>query len=278
MCVIDSAKPQGVPPDPARLRVHDARGSKALFNDVVTATVGFPKTSPDVWLRSPNREGIVSLDGLPVGTQWLLAAGNSPQRLPFQITIPTEQPLLERRLRSPAWLGKKVELAVQPVVEVAEQAGEVIVIEILNQSNELLSFSEADLVLSCELPSDKVRGREWIRGLSPKWLTADREPFPQTKIEAGQTGRMRLNWREWVRQGLWSSRNHETIAEPGFPPNEPGKIWVKAGLGNGGSLPVSVTDPKAIPALEHLTPPNNANGDLRSNLAPGSGELRPAQA
>ena len=90
----------------------------------------------------------MSLDGLPVGTQWLLAAGNAPQRLPFQITIPTEQPLLERRLRDPAWLGKKVELAVQPVVEVAEQAGEVIVIEILNRSHELLSFSEADLVLS----------------------------------------------------------------------------------------------------------------------------------
>ncbi|MFM9962448.1 MAG: M56 family metallopeptidase [Planctomycetaceae bacterium] len=267
------AKPQGVPPDPARLRVHDARGSKALFNDVVKATVGFPKASPDVWLRSPNREGMVSLDGLPVGTQWLLAAGNSPQRLPFQITIPTEQPLLERRLRDPAWLGKKVELAVQPVVEVAEPAGEVIVIEILNRSHELLSFSEADLVLSCELPSEKVRGREWIRGLSPKWLTADREPFPQTKIEAGQTGRMRLNWREWVRQGLWSSRNHETIAEPGFPPNEPGKIWVKAGLGNGGSLPVSVTDPKAILPKEVVE--NVPDADAETSLPKGLEFLKP---
>jgi hypothetical protein len=56
------------------------------------------------------------------------------------VTIPTDQPLLERRLRYPAWLGKKVELAVQPVVEVDEKAGEVIVIEILNRSTEALSF------------------------------------------------------------------------------------------------------------------------------------------
>ena len=260
-----TANAESLPAEPARLQVKDLWGSKALFNDVVKATVGFPKTSPDVWVRSPNREGIVSLDGLPVGAHWLLAAGNSRERLPFQVTIPTEQPLLEQRLRYPAWLGKKVELAVQPVAEVDEKAGEVIVIEILNQSNEALSFSEEDLVLLCELPSEKVRGREWIRGLSPKWLTADREPFPQTKIEAGQSGRMRLNWREWVRKGLWSSRNHEPIAEPGFPPNEPGKIWVKAGLGNGGSLPVSVTDPKDILAesTKHAVKlPNGAEVEL----------------
>lgn len=241
-CISGAAsETEPVPAGPTRLRVRNADGSRALLNDVVAASVGFPKSLKAVWVGIPDRDGIVSLAGLPDGTHGLLGAGHSEQRTLMEVTLPTKRPLLDRRLRAGrTWVGKNVELGREPVVQVDGKDGEVIIIEIQNQSAEALQVSEEDIVILSELE------RELIRGLSPKWRTMDREPFPQTTIEAGQTGQVRLNWREWVRKGLWSPRTHETVAEPGFPPEEPGKIWVKAGLGNISSLPVSVTDPTEI--------------------------------
>lgn len=242
-----------------------------MFNDVARATVGFPTISPGTWLASPNREGVVSLEGLTVGTHWLLAAGDLTTRRPFLVTIPAREPLLEQRLRSPAWWGKKLEFGQQPVVERDAKEGEVIVVEIHNQSSEALTFSEEDLVLGSRL------NEELIRGLSPHWLKAEREPFAKIKIEAGKTGRMRMIWKDWVRGGLWSSRHHEVITEPGFPPDEPGKIWVKAGLASAGSLPVAVTDPKEILATRASSAELSAYRSLsrwRLDAPPIDGEPR----
>lgn len=235
-------KVESPPTEPARLRVRNSDGSQALFNSVVEAKVGYPNSRLPNWCEDPTREGIVSLEKLPVGTHWLVAAAEFSSRLPFQITIPTEQPLVERRLRAVSWSSStpKFEIGRQAAVELHDKEGEFVVVEILNQSTDPLNLSELDVELLSEFESES------IRGLSPKWLIADREPFPPIKIEAGQTGRMRLNWREWARKGLWSSRNREVMAEPGFPPAEPGKVWVKAKLGSGSSLPVAVTDPKIM--------------------------------
>lgn len=239
-------KVESLPTEPARLRVRHSDGSQTLFNSVVEAKVGFPNARLPNWCEYPTREGIVSLERLPVGTHWLVAGAEFSNRLPFQITIPTGQPLVERRLRAVSWSSStpKFEIGREAAVELHDNEGEVIVVEILNQSTVPLNLSELDAELLSEFESES------IRGLSPKWLMADREPVPRIQIEAGQTGRMRLNWREWARTGLWSSRNHEAMTEPGFSPSESGKVWVKAKLGSGSSLPVAVTDPKIMLAKE----------------------------
>jgi serine/threonine-protein kinase len=233
-------KVESVPTEPTTLRVRNPDGSQAVFNTVIKANVGFPSSRLTNWCESPTRDGLVSLEKLPIGTHWLVAAAELSNRFPFQITIPTDQLLVERRLRTLNWSSVSIEIGRQPVVEFHDKEGEVILVEILNKSTAPLSLSEFDIELQSEFE------HESIRGLSPKWLMADREPFPRTKIEAGQAGRMRLNWREWARQGLWSLRNHEPISEPEFAPDEPGKVWVRVKLGNDSSQPVAVTDPKVI--------------------------------
>ncbi|MFN0054701.1 MAG: M56 family metallopeptidase [Planctomycetales bacterium] len=253
-------KAESLPIEPARLVVKNADGSPAQFiNAVVEAQVGFPKSRLANWSAEASREGIVSLEKLPVGTHWLQTDWGG--RPPFQLTIPTERPLVEQRLIGPAWSRTNVEISRRPIVQVDDREGELIVVEIHNRSQAALNVSEADIDLYA------VIEQQMIRGLSPKWLTADLEPFPQTRIEAGQNGRLRLNWREWVKKGLWSSRDGEAITEPvpASGTNGPGKIWVQVGLRNLGNLPVSVTDPKEILAepIKHAAKlPNGVEVEL----------------
>jgi beta-lactamase regulating signal transducer with metallopeptidase domain/HEAT repeat protein len=212
----------------ALLHVRNANDSPAQFNNVVSAHVGFPKSTLADWVGRPNSDGIVSLLGLPIGTHWLLAAADSEQRTPFQLKIPADQPIVEQRLRAdPHWVGKNID--VKSTVQIDEKDGEVIIVDIHNKTNEALSVSEKDM----EMTTPQVRG------LSPNWHMAG---FPAIKIEAKESGRIRLNWREWAKRGLWSVRT-ESIDEKGWTPAQPGKIWVRVSLGNIGSLPVSVSDP-----------------------------------
>ncbi|MCI0681104.1 MAG: DUF1559 domain-containing protein [Gemmataceae bacterium] len=227
---------ESLPPEPAKLRIRNADGAPAQFNNVVKAHVGFPKASPAGWVESPTREGLLPLDKLPAGTHWLLAAGDAENRTLFQVKLPADQAILERRLGAiRGWTRKNIEI--KPTVEIDAQGGMVIVVEIQNRTDEALQVSEEDVQLTSEL-----RG-EPVRGLSPRWHSGT---FAQVKIEAGRSERLRLNWGDWVRRGVWSSRNHEPMAEPGFPPAEPGKIWVRVWLGNHGALPTSVTDPTLV--------------------------------
>lgn len=221
----------------SQLEVKNADGSPAVFNSVVRTTIGFPKSPPKSWVGWKNRQGLVPLEGLADGEHWLLAAPEFPLRTLLAVTMPMKDPVTHKRLRPPRrWLGKAIERGNHPTVELDDQQREIIVFEIENRSPEALEFSEEDLQLLSEVEHD------WVRGLSPRWARADREPFPQTKIEAGQRGQLRLIWKDWYHKGFWSDRNSETIGEPTFPPPEEGKIWVKVGLGNSSSLPVLVSD------------------------------------
>lgn len=225
-----------LPPEPARLRVRNADGSQAVFNNIVLAQIGFPKASPMNWVATPTRDGLVSLAKLQPGAHWLLAAGDAEDRTLFPVRLPADRPVLERRLRAGrAWTQKNIDI--KPMRQIDASEGEVIVVEIRNRTGEDLPVSEEDVQLICAFQGES------IRGLSPRWHAGT---FPQVKIEAGKTERLRLNWPDWVRRGLWTSRNHEVMAEPGFPPAEPGKIWMRVSLGNHGALPISVTDPLLI--------------------------------
>jgi hypothetical protein len=62
--------------------------------------------------------------------------------------------------------------------------------------------------------------------LSPGWASEDRQPFPAVTIEPGKTGRLALKWQAWVKSGLWVRRTG-AISEPGFPPAEPNRMWLR---------------------------------------------------
>lgn len=235
-----AGQPPAAPPaEPASLRIRNADGGKAVFNSVVKAQLGFPKSKAESWVGWQTRDGLVPLKDLPAGTHWLIAAAEFEQRTPFQLKIPAAQPVIEQRLRvGQGWTAKNIDLEV--TVQADEKNGDLIVVEIRNPSKDALRVSEEDLHLTAD------HDKEQVRGLSPLWLTADRRPFPQSTIPAGETARLSLRWTDWVTRGLWASRNSEVMSEPAFPPPVPGKRWVRVWLGNGSALPVSVTDPAVL--------------------------------
>jgi len=228
-------------PQHTKLRISNPDGSPAQINAVLEAHVGFPLEVASHWHEFPDKSGTVSLQKLADGQHWLLAASDRQSRTLFQVTVPAKQPLIEQRLRDAIGLGDQIEIGRQPVVETNEDEGDVILFDVINRSDKPVQISEQNMFVLSTVQN------KWLRGLSPQWVTADRRPFTKTTIESGQTGRLRLNWREWSRRGFWASRDTESIAEPGFPDREPGRIWVKIGLGIGTSLPVSVAE---VPAVE----------------------------
>jgi hypothetical protein len=188
----------------------------------------------------------VSLADLPNGTHWLLTAGDSEQRTLFSVTLPSEQPIIERRLQSAtAWTSKSIDLKAS--VENVGDIGESILLEIRNQSKETLRVSEGDVQLQTEISIDPKPGEaprtELMRCLSPRWRTADRKPFATMDIAPGQTKRLRVSGPNWLTKGIWASLEHETINEPALTPTQPGKLSVRVCLGNVSPPPVSVTSP-----------------------------------
>lgn len=238
------------PTSPTRLRVLNADGTRARwFNDVVKAEIGLLKSPTSRWVGSPDRDGMISLADLPAGSHWLLAAGDFPHRTLFSLELPSEEPTIEQQLRAgPAWNVDGVD--VKASVENVGKDEESIVFEIHNQTQKALTVSEADVQLQTERPNDPRYGGsshgEMIRGLSPRWATQDPTPFAGVTVDPGQTGRLRLQWRDWFDKGLWAERT-EPIDEPALPPPDQGKLWIRPCLGNSGALPVSVTLLKANP-------------------------------
>jgi beta-lactamase regulating signal transducer with metallopeptidase domain len=219
---------------PPKIQIKNADGSRAQFNDMVSMNVGFPKSLSKTWVGWPDRDGIVTLERLPTGAHWLLAAGSLEQRTPVQVKLPAERPLMEQRLRiHRSWVANAIET--KATVETDGIGSEILVVEIRNGTTEALDVSEADVQLQSEID------REPVRGLSPKWSTPGREQFSKTTINVGETGRLRLSWKEWARNGLWSSRNSEPISEPALPSVEPGKVSIRVCVGNNGSLPITVS-------------------------------------
>ncbi|HEY2252615.1 MAG TPA: TIGR03067 domain-containing protein, partial [Planctomycetaceae bacterium] len=257
-----------------RLRVRRSDGSPAQFNGVVTAHVGLPKSPPQDWIGSPDREGVVSLAGLPAGTHWLLVDGQSEQRTLIQVTLPSKQPVIERRLRSgTAWNSRNKNIDVQVKVENKNENGEIVVMEIVNRTNEALRVSEGDVQLETEIPRDSKHGThgELMRGLSPHWPRVDEKPFEEIRIESGRSGQLRLRWREWLAAGLWSSRDIDVMIGPGLPEPEPGKRWVRAWLGNIGAVPAYVT--VAVADRVNQTPASDATTNQGAGVGTLSGRF-----
>ncbi|MBS0263608.1 MAG: HEAT repeat domain-containing protein, partial [Planctomycetes bacterium] len=242
---VDDAVPGSQAEEPTRLQILNADGSPARDVQVVLAHQGFPKPPSDHWVGEPNREGVVSLAGLPTGRPVLLAAGLAERQTVFPLQLPADKPLLEQRLQAgrPGF-DKQVELGRQPTMHVDAEEGEVLDVEIQNGTKAPLTVSEADLHLRVMV------GDELFRCFPVSLLTPDRQPAAPIEIAAGQTGRLSLNWKQWARHGVWVSRRHEVIAEPAWLPPEPGKVFACVGLGRTSTLGVIVTDPAVIVAQD----------------------------
>ncbi len=226
------------PAAPAQLKVTNADGSAATFNTVGVAQVGFPLKPMHRWLGWPDRNGLVSLETLPFGTHWILAAGDFEQRTIFSLAYPTGESRIERKLwaREP-WTKHDLEFKTR--FEPDEKTGGDIVVTIKNKFDKPLMLSEADFSLH-------VGELAMYRVMSPMWASGS---FRIREIAGGQTGEVRLNWNDWVRRGFWATREGEGISEPTLPPNEPGRIYVRVCLGNSGALPIAVPDPALMLAV-----------------------------
>lgn len=237
---------------PTQVRVLNANGQPATFNTVVSAQVGYPQKAVRPWMEWRDKAGLVSLETLPAGSHWILAAPEFEQRSLFHLTNPTPEKLIEWRLRrSEPWT--KHDLEFTPRFEPDERTGGVIVVTIKNKFDKPLTVSEADLHLEAGITN-------MVRGMSPRWADGK---FQTIEIPAGQSGEMRVKWNDWVRRGFWASRDGEALDEPVLPPNEPGRIYVRVCLGNHGALPIAVTDPAVMLAepLEMDVVPKNMQPD-----------------
>lgn len=238
---------------PPQVRVLDAAGNPATFNAIITAQVGYTKKPKPHWLEWRDKTGLVSLEMLPHGKHWIVAAAEFEQRTIFPLTFPTDERELEWRLRnSEPWTKHDLEFKTR--FEPNEKTGGEIVVTIKNKFDKPLTLSEADLSLH-------VGETATFRVMSPQWV--DRQ-FSSVEIAAGQTGEMRLSWNDWVRKGFWASRNGESISEPALPPDEPGRIYVRVCLGNSGALPMAVADPAVILGKQQAAPPDERTSLLES--------------
>jgi hypothetical protein len=221
----------------SELLIRNADGSAPLFNDVVEAHVGYPHHGLPQWVQSPDREGSISLAKLSNGPHWLLAAGNSEQRTLFQLKIPTFQKRLVSLRAAREWTKRNIEIKPSVVIDERDPgSGETILVEIRNNEQVALEASEQDLQLRTGIGEKQ---RDLVIVLSPEF------PHSSTKItiEPGATATLRLKWQDWLKRGFWVMRTGE-IAEQGFPPAEPGRMWVRVGIGNAGFSLVSVAAPK----------------------------------
>ncbi len=220
---------------PPQVRVLDAAGNPATFNAMITAQVGYTKKPKLHWLEWRDKAGLVSLEMLPHGKHWIIAAPEFEQRTIFPITYPMDEKLIEWRLReSESWTQRDFDF--KPRFEPNAKTGGDIVVAIKNKFDKPLTLSEADFCLH-------VGETATYRAMSPQWVDGK---FQTIEIPAKESGEIRLNWNDWVRKGFWVSRDAESISEPALPPDEPGRIYVRVNLGNSGALPIAVTDPALI--------------------------------
>lgn len=254
--------------EPPQVRLMDATGNPATFNALITAQVGYTKKPQPHWIEWRDKAGLVSLEMLPHGKHWIVAAPEFEQRTIFPLTYPTPEKLVEWRLRSSElWTQRDYEF--KPRFEANENTGGDIVVSIHNKFDKPLTVSEADFSLH-------VGETATYRAMSPQWADGK---FQTVEIPAKESGEIRLNWNDWVRNGFWASRQGESISEPTLPPDEPGRIYVRVNLGNSGALPIAVTDPTLILAGNDADLPRS-QGTLKGRFvydgeAPAPRELLP---
>lgn len=220
---------------PSTVRLINDDGTPATFNNIATARVGFSKTPFRPWVGWRDKSGLVSLESLPAGKHWIVAAGEFPSRSIFVLGYPAKEKLIEWKLRA-SELWKVKDLEFEPRFVGGEKASGEIVVAVKNRLDQPLRITEADFSLH-------VGENVMYRVLAPGW--AERK-FSMIEIPAGESREFPLRWSDWVLKGFWQSRESEEISEPALPPDEPDRIYVRVNLGNSGAVPIAVPAPSLI--------------------------------
>lgn len=227
------------------LRVLNADGSPARIQDVQYVQRGFPLIPLPDWFGEPRGDGLVSLAELPEDTDWLAVGGTV-----FVSRQPDEPQVIERRLLPPSGLYPRNDnLWVEVSVVQGEAGTETLRIAIENHTGADVGVSPGDIRLETGMPV-----AEPLWGLSPDWASDAVDRFPVTTIHDGQTGHLDIDWRRWIREGLWYQRRGPHVELGPALTNPPSDgISVRAWVWTHGSIPVEVIHPRIL-AAEHPWP------------------------
>ena len=188
----------------------------------------------------------VTLTGLADGTHTLVVDANQPNAEVFTAKVPAVdgKPLSQAVPSLSGWYNRGDMEAPDIEVSVAE-AGTHGVIEVIatNRADQPFTFTRADFRLNSEdlrvlLPAGMHMGGKVIKPHS--------------------TQKLRFDWAEIVRKGIWLNRNGENTSGPAFPADAEGKVYFRLTTGISSALPVALTDPAdVLTDLAH--PPKNVD-------------------
>ncbi|MEZ6092310.1 MAG: hypothetical protein R3C05_30775 [Pirellulaceae bacterium] len=212
------------------------------------AAIGYRAIDQNPWCAWSGKDERVDLSGLPDGKHWLI---NEWPLSVVRISRPEKQFFVRKDLRFGVRAQKKKDtgwrdLPIQIKAETDETGKEFIRVDIANQTDELLSFSELDLSLV-----SKGRGI-LVTGYSPLWLEDDLTKVPRIEVAARGSRSFRIDWTDWALNGVWNTHLALPINLPSASLDPPGRIQLSlSGLGLG-SKPVELTHPEKLMATRPL--------------------------
>ena len=217
------------------LKILNFDGTPARSVNVLLASIGYPREATPYWSQFTDSEGIVSVENVRSGANWLIASSNPSVRTAFQITLPTQDALIERRLRKPSEIGFN-DVSVVARVEGEFPEEEIIFVEITNKSSEPIAISSLMDISFTTYPGS-------YRALFPPQHN-DEESTGELKFD--ETLALSIEWPKLVREGLWKRRLDEGVDEPQSGTSESGKIQIRVDFAGHGTSLGFVTSPEKI--------------------------------
>ncbi|MCA8997421.1 MAG: hypothetical protein KDA80_10545, partial [Planctomycetaceae bacterium] len=237
----DNAEEATVQSPRKHLRILNASGGLLQMNAIVRVSRG-DSTPGRVWSTSADRDGTISLAGLPDGEHWLLA---QPYHELYHLSLPLDGESLVLHCnptKAAATIqGDDISVKTRSVIE--EHQPPRIEVDVTNRTDRPIRISELNVHLDLKI---KLRQFEV---LSPKWANAHETDFRVDAIEIApdETGTLTLDWNQWSREGFWATGGTQFGLGP-WPFSEPESsehTWVRANYLHHGAIPIAL--PKPLP-------------------------------
>ena len=262
------------------IKVVTSAGQDASINAVTTAFVGYPYKKRDGWGSRRNRDGLVSLAGLPAGTHRLVLAPSFPERNVTEITLPLPKSdtVIQRKLVAPTdWFSSNFHF----IASSEQRDGETIVtVRIENRTGGPMRVSDYDLNLEVDGPDGGM-----YYGLSPVWRKELNLEAKTVTVANGENGELSFSWQEVLRNGLWY--DHYPRVWPNILNAPAGQIGLRVWFRNAAALPIHVVHPSQItvrdadmgddkdaPKQPKPNPINNSVAQLTERLKNANRDIR----
>ncbi|MEZ6130384.1 MAG: DUF4159 domain-containing protein [Planctomycetaceae bacterium] len=224
-----------------QLRIVNDSGRPIPMNSLVRASRGVPNRSR-IWNASPERDGTISLAGLPAGDHWLLP---QPHHELYRVSLPLNGDSVElqrKRTRAATTIqGDDISIETRSVIE--EYQPVTIKVEVTNHTDQAIQISELDVHLDLNI------GQQQFEVLSPHWAEAQKAEGDTDSVEVapGATEALTLDWSQWCRDGFWTTGGTQFGLGP-WPmtePESPEHTWVRVNYLHQGAIPIAL--PKPLP-------------------------------